>query len=178
MPQSLSQRQLGKNLGLPPKLNGLKRCFDWLEKVCGILAEAISEGEEAKYVIVEIGINVNFNLSTLPVKLWKTATSLKEILGRVINRDSFICSLLENFKSYYQTFRKGRFDFVIDEWKRLSCILGCKVQILNHEEGFECLAEDIYENGCLIVRWWEIATSLFFSILRLQGYLQELFPFL
>ena len=120
-------------------------------KVCGILAEAISEREEAKYIIVGIGINANFNLSTLPVKLRKTATSLKEILSREINRESFICSLLENFESYYETFRKGKFNFIVDEWKRLSCILGRKVQILNHER-FEGLAEDIDEDGCLIVR--------------------------
>ena len=131
-------------------------------KVCGILAEAISEREEAKYVIVGIGINANFNLSTLPVELWKTATSLKEILGRKINRESFICSLLENFESYYETFRKGKFDFIIDEWKRFSCILDRKVQILNHER-FEGLAEDIDENGCLIVRLENGASRKVFS---------------
>lgn len=124
--------------------------IDW-RKVCGILVEASSEGEKAKYVIVGIGVNANIELSDLPAELEETAVSLKEILGEEIDRESFICSLLENFEFYYEAFREGRVSFIIDEWKKLSCILGCWVKIMNHEE-FEGLAEDIDENGWLIIR--------------------------
>ncbi|RLI22304.1 biotin--[acetyl-CoA-carboxylase] ligase [Candidatus Bathyarchaeota archaeon] len=121
------------------------------KKVCGILAEAVSEGEETKYAVVGIGINANFDLSALSSELREKATSLKEILGKEIDREDFLCCLLKNFEFYYENFKRGRFDIIVNEWRKFSCVLGRGVHVSNHER-FEGLAEDIDENGWLIVR--------------------------
>ncbi len=125
--------------------------INW-RKVCGILAEAVIEKDEAKYVIVGIGINANFDLTVLPEDLRPTATSLKEILGREIDREIFICDLLKNFEFYYEDFKKGGIDTVLSDWRKLSCILNRRVQLSCCGEKIEGIACDIDENGWLIIK--------------------------
>ena len=121
-------------------------------KVCGILTEAVSEGDRAKYVILGIGINANFELAALPETLRATATSLKEILGKEVDREKFICNLLKNFEVYYEKFKEGKTDLILNDWRKLSCILNRKVQISDYKKKFEGLAIDIDKDGYLIVK--------------------------
>lgn len=155
-------RTIRQELGLDAEVKWPNDVLINWRKVCGILTEAISEREKAKYAIVGIGINANFDLSVLPEELRKTATSLKEILGREIDGEKFICNLLEYFEAYYEKLRKGKFNVIIDEWRKISCILGREVQISNHER-FEGLAEDIDENGWLIVKLKDGTSKRVFS---------------
>ena len=116
-------------------------------KVCGIL-----EGDEAKYVILGIGINANFELAALPENLRATATSLKDILGKEVDREKFICNLLKNFEIYYEKFKEGKTDLILNDWRKLSCILDRNVQISDYEKKFEGMAIDIDKDGYLIVK--------------------------
>lgn len=125
--------------------------IDW-KKICGILAEAVTERNESKYVIIGIGINANFDLSAFPEELKATASSLKEILGIEVDREHLICGLLKNFELYYEAFKTGNFKLILNDWRKFSCILGRKVQIYENDKKFDALAVDIDENGYLIIK--------------------------
>lgn len=125
--------------------------INW-RKVCGILAEAVTEKDKAKYIIVGIGINTNFDLLALPEDLRATATSLKEILRREIDQEIFICNLLKEFEFYYESFRKGNIDLILSDWKKLSCILNRRVQLSCCGEKIKGIAHDIDENGWLTIK--------------------------
>ena len=125
--------------------------INW-RKVCGILAEAVTKRDRAKHIIVGIGINANFDPTALPENLRTTATSLKEILRREIDREIFICNLLKEFEFYYENFKKGKISLILSEWKKLSCILNRKVQVSCCGEKIEGIAYDIDENGWLIIK--------------------------
>jgi len=142
------------------------------KKVCGILAETVSEKDKAKYVIVGIGVNANFDLSALPEELRTTASSLKEILGMEIDRERFICSLLKNFEFYYEAIKEENFKLILNYWRSLSCLLGCRVRIYENGEKYEALATDIDENGYLIVKLDDGTVKKIFSAdvtLKLSG---------
>ncbi len=121
-------------------------------KVCGILTETFSQGEKLQYVIVGIGINANFDISVFPEELRRTATSLKKVLGREINRERLICSLLRKMEFYYEALMKGRTKAILNEWRKLSSMLGYKVEVSSFKERFEGTAVDIDNEGWLIVK--------------------------
>ena len=56
-------------------------------KVCGILSEAVLKGKTVDFIIVGIGVNANFTRKALPRELQTTATTLKEVLKKDIDRE-------------------------------------------------------------------------------------------
>ena len=122
------------------------------KKVCGILVEASTRNDKLEYAIVGIGINANIDVTLFPEKLRATATTLKHLLGRKIDREELVCSLLETFESYYNLLESDGFSLILDDWRRLATFLGCRVEVSSFEEKFEGVAVDADENGWLIIR--------------------------
>lgn len=61
-------------------------------KVGGILVESSVEGEQLRYAVIGVGINVNH--TTLPPELARIATSLRIESGRTISRQELLLHLL------------------------------------------------------------------------------------
>ena len=53
---------------------------------------------------------------------------------------------------YYEALMKGRTKAILNEWRKLSSMLGCKVEISGFKERFEGTAVDIDNEGWLIVK--------------------------
>ena len=68
------------------------------KKVCGILIETSALDSSDEWVLVGIGVNVNNSLSPA---LRQTATSLKQLLGKKIDKEMFLEELLERFWKHY-----------------------------------------------------------------------------
>jgi len=121
-------------------------------KVCGILSEAVLKGKTVDFIIVGIGVNANFTRKALPRELQTTATTLKEVLKKDIDREKFVCLLLKEFENNYKMLRKRRFERLLEEWRSMAGFLGKKVRITSFDEEFHGVAVDIDENGALIVK--------------------------
>ena len=80
----------------------------WLGKDIRYFTEVDSTNTVAK-TLAEQGVEED---------LRATATSLKEILRREIDRKIFICNLLKEFEFYYENFRKGKVNLILSEWKK------------------------------------------------------------
>lgn len=122
------------------------------KKVCGILTEAKTEGETLAFVVVGIGINANFDVNTLPPYLQDSSTTLKEELRKEVERESLLCTLLEEIELYYHLFISGKFSTMLNEWRGLASFLGSYVQVVSRGEKLEGQAIDIDENGALMVK--------------------------
>jgi len=122
------------------------------KKVCGILTEGMSEGDEMKFVIVGVGINANFDLAVLPRELWENTTTLREVLGRNVDREAIIRSFLEYFEICYNKMLAGNFKHILSEWKNFASFLGKRIVVSNTKEKMEGIAQNIDEDGSLIVR--------------------------
>jgi len=134
------------------ELYGLKAELKWPndvliegKKVCGILAEMDAETDVLNFVNVGIGINVN---TSIP-RFEKTATSLKDALGREISRKEFLSALVVEIERRLPLLMKAE---LLGEWRRLSATLGEEVRVTSLGEEVIGQAIDIDTTGALIVK--------------------------
>ncbi len=142
------------------ELYGLKTQVKWpndvlvnSKKVCGILAETKLESKNVEYVVVGVGINTNLGVKKLlPEDLWKTATSLKDELGRKIELEMLLKALLERLERRCDVFLEKGFCVVLDEWKKYAGFLGCQVDVVSMDERLTGLALDVDSGGSLVLK--------------------------
>ncbi len=118
------------------------------KKLCGILTELRAETDRVQYVIVGVGINVN-NLAT---QLLPEATSLRVEAGHAVPRVALFQEVLRKFEGRYAAFLKSGAGAVLPEWKKRSATLGVRVRFVERGEQRAGIAEDLAEDGGLLVR--------------------------
>lgn len=90
-------------------------------KVCGILTEMNSVGEEVNYVVVGIGINANSVVAKdFPEELKPIAASLREKLKRRVALEPLLKRCLEKFEEVYESYCKLGFQPIMAEWTKYS----------------------------------------------------------
>ncbi len=117
-------------------------------KVAGILAEAVTEGEQVS-VVVGVGINVSVPrevLATFPAP----ATSLHLEADHPISREELLLALLSRWKAHYDQLQLG--EWSLNEWKARAPMLGKPVRVETDGESWEGVALDVTEEGALLVR--------------------------
>jgi BirA family biotin operon repressor/biotin-[acetyl-CoA-carboxylase] ligase len=87
-------------------------------KLGGILAESTGAGDRSDTVVVGYGINVRS--TALPPELRDRATSLESELGRAIDRYDLLAETLAALSRRYEDLLAGRFDAILDAWRRLA----------------------------------------------------------
>jgi BirA family biotin operon repressor/biotin-[acetyl-CoA-carboxylase] ligase len=115
------------------------------KKICGILAEIDAEVDIVNFVNVGIGINANNSVA----RFQKTATSLKEVLGRETSRREFLNVLVEEIERRRPLLMKAD---LLGEWKELSATLNRKVRVVSLGEEITGQAVDIDATGALILK--------------------------
>ncbi|AYO30210.1 biotin--[acetyl-CoA-carboxylase] ligase [Biomaibacter acetigenes] len=120
------------------------------KKVCGILTEMSAETDVVNYVVIGTGINVNNDI--FPDEIKDTAISLKIAAGNAVDRIQILAGFLERLEYHYKTAMARGFEPVLNEWRKLCCNLGKPVEIVTRDGSFTGIAEDIDEQGALIVK--------------------------
>ncbi len=87
-------------------------------KVCGILVESASAGQNSLRVILGIGVNLNHR--SFPFELSRTATSLAIENGESVDIDQFRDQLLERLGTWYEMWNRGEERSIINRWQELS----------------------------------------------------------
>ncbi|MEM3576997.1 MAG: biotin--[acetyl-CoA-carboxylase] ligase [Candidatus Bathyarchaeia archaeon] len=91
------------------------------KKVCGILTEVNSTGENVNYAVVGIGINANsITAKEFPEELKLIATSLREKLKRKLALEPLLKRCLEKFEDFYEIYSKLGFQQILEEWMKYS----------------------------------------------------------
>lgn len=122
------------------------------KKICGILTEMSAEIDMLNYIVIGIGLNVNQQQSDFSPELTATATSLKLATGVSYRRVEILPEILLQLEQAYQQYLKEGFIATLNEWKALNCTLGRDVKVLTREETFYGVAEDLSQDGSLLVR--------------------------
>lgn len=143
---------LRKVTGLPLTLKWPNDLLFEEKKVCGILTELSAEIEKINYLIVGIGINVNQKQEDLPPELRKTAFSLAMACGTSFRRADVLRIVLQEYEEIYFQYLQQGFDWILQLWRGFNSTLGKKILVSTGEEAYEARAEDINENGYLLVR--------------------------
>jgi len=121
------------------------------KKICGILTELQTDNGKVKFIILGIGINVNTKSSKLP----RGASSLKEELKglkKQFSRLELARKVLCAFEQEYLCFQNKGSRSVISRWNNLSALSGRRVRVSLAQGTIEGQAQDIDQQGALIVR--------------------------
>ncbi len=118
-------------------------------KVAGVLIDSGLAGEEARYALVGLGINVNLDVQAHP-DIAATATSLRAEVGHSVAREAVLAACLNRFEALY----RGPAQAAFQQWRARLETLGRAVRVTfaggtGAEEG---IAEDVATDGSLILR--------------------------
>ena len=125
-----------------------------LRKAAGILSEIeLSDGSVA-WVIIGIGVNVNWAPSGIVDgrDLGEVATSVGAALGAPVERLALLRALLEQLDRRYTRLREGRSDELFTAWRARLATLGQAVTIQLSQGTLAGIAEDVDPSGALRVR--------------------------
>lgn len=121
-------------------------------KLCGILTEMSAELDKINYIVLGIGVNVNFAPADFPLDLRKTATSLAIEAGRRLPRAEVAAAILRELDHDYARIRAGDFEELADEWEARCTTIGRNVEITAGNKTVHGRAESLDPEGALLVR--------------------------
>jgi BirA family biotin operon repressor/biotin-[acetyl-CoA-carboxylase] ligase len=122
------------------------------KKTGGILLELKSAGNMINLLVIGIGVNVNMSLDELPEDIRAPATSLGVESGKFFNRIQLLGKIFKGLERTYKILLKGDKEALINDWIRLNSTLRNKVTVKNHKRIISGIAENINNNGELIIR--------------------------
>jgi BirA family biotin operon repressor/biotin-[acetyl-CoA-carboxylase] ligase len=116
------------------------------------------EMERVNFIIIGIGVNVNQDEMDFPPEIRDKATSLK--LGSVrkvdrtngLVRSSIIQKILLELEIRYNKILERDNQSIINEWKKYSVTIGRESKFLSKDIWYTGIAEDITEDGKLVVK--------------------------
>ena len=121
-------------------------------KLCGILTEMTAEVDKINYIILGIGVNINFAENDFPPDLRKIATSLAIETGRKFKRAEVAAVILRELNRDYLRLKSGEFQAVADEWEENCNTIGRNVEISTGQRVVHGRAEALDSEGALLVR--------------------------
>ncbi len=121
------------------------------KKIGGILTEFNAEQGRVNFVVIGVGLNVNFDPSVYP-EIKDPSTSLRDVLGKDVPRSELLRSILKEIEDGYKSFGEGRASQLREEWNTYSLITGKPVIITSLDAVEEGIAEAVDADGCLILR--------------------------
>ncbi len=145
------------------------------KKLCGILTEsAFSAGGRLKYVVVGVGLNVNYDQNDFPEELRPIAGSLKTELGRPFALAPLTAAMIEALDELYAALRSGDTAPYLSAYRAHCLTLGQDVLLLQNGVTTPAHALDVDDSLGLLVRFPDGQESLIrsgeASVRGLSGY--------
>ena len=120
-------------------------------KLAGILTEFSHRDDRIEYVVLGIGINVNWDPDEHR-ELINPATSILKETGVRVSRNTLLVQILKKLESYYQRVVSGRIDEFYRMWNERSLIMGRNVVIESGKETLHGTATRITRRGALVIK--------------------------
>ncbi|MFZ5468340.1 MAG: biotin--[acetyl-CoA-carboxylase] ligase [Myxococcota bacterium] len=121
-------------------------------KVAGVLTELAADQDRVHHVVVGVGVNLNAEGKDFPPELTEVATSLATVRGQKVPRALFAAALWTKLEEWLDRHAEEGFAPVRKAWRDLSCTLGHEVLVKEERRELRGVAEDIDEQGALLVR--------------------------
>jgi BirA family biotin operon repressor/biotin-[acetyl-CoA-carboxylase] ligase len=106
-------------------------------KIAGILVEMSAEQDSINLIVACIGININ---NKLPAKFVDISLSLKEVLGREVDRAEFLAKFLAKIEEIYNNFCNAGFEMFVEEYNR---DIAYKNEIVTIDDGYNNIVSGV-----------------------------------
>jgi BirA family transcriptional regulator, biotin operon repressor / biotin---[acetyl-CoA-carboxylase] ligase len=121
------------------------------KKLAGILTEASCDAEQVHYVILGIGINLNYASDAMPEEIRRRATSLLEVTGKPVHRESFMQGLLQGIERCYGELEQAGFTALARRWQSYFAWRGRRVRVELLDQCTIGTAKGIDRDGALVL---------------------------
>ena len=121
------------------------------KKLCGILTEAVTDLESGAVESVVIGLGLNFKQSetALPEEVAAVAGTLFGARPPAITRNRLIAEIMNQLFALWDTLSTRAF---LADYRSRSMLLGQEIVFARGEEKYAATAEEIDDDGALVVR--------------------------
>ncbi len=120
------------------------------KKLAGILTEFFLEGNLLSYVIIGMGINVNW--APEREDMIYPATCLAKEKGMYIKREPILVEGLKKFDRYYKDILSNHLEELYEKWNKKCMILGKEVLVRDKDREIKGIALRVEKDGTLIVK--------------------------
>ena len=121
------------------------------KKLAGILTESSCDSQRIEFVIVGIGVNLNFPAELMPEAIRHRATSLMEVAGTRVSRETFLRRLIHDLDRCYGILEESGFDALAPRWQARFGLRGKRVRVEMGSELLTGRAVGIDGDGALLV---------------------------
>ena len=119
------------------------------KKTSGILIESSWQGSKIERVVIGIGVNVNQN--SFQGVFNYPPTSIRNELGRTVERERLLAELLNNFETEIEKIKTNQSELLSD-WKSRCKMIGERISITEDDKEKFGIFEDIDSDGFLLLK--------------------------
>ena len=142
---------VGSFLSRPPEIKWPNDILFDGKKLAGILTEAACDGGRIAYVILGIGLNLNYRAEAMPEELRRRATSMSDLTGTNVSRESVLARLIQDMDRCYGELEESGFEGLRPRWE---AHFGLRDRLVRVELGGQAhigRARGIDREGALVV---------------------------
>jgi BirA family biotin operon repressor/biotin-[acetyl-CoA-carboxylase] ligase len=121
------------------------------KKLAGVLTESACHGEQIDFVILGIGVNINYRVESMPDAIQKRATSMISFTGTNVSRESVVRRLIQDLDRCYGELEEMGFQTVAPRWEARFELRGKKVRVEMTDRIIIGTARGIDRDGALLV---------------------------
>jgi BirA family biotin operon repressor/biotin-[acetyl-CoA-carboxylase] ligase len=120
-------------------------------KLAGILTESSCDVQRIEWVILGIGINLNYPVALMPEAIQNRATSIMSLTGTRVSREEFLRRLIHDLDRCYGEFEESGFSAIAPRWESLFGLRGKRVRVEMADQVMIGTARGIDREGALIL---------------------------
>lgn len=120
------------------------------KKISGILAETVIKTGKLSGIIIGVGLNLNADKKDFS-KIDKKVTSLNLETGTPTDKQEFLKKYINNFFADYENFLKNGFISIKNSYENYIDFIGKQITIHNLNETVTGIAQEITDDGAIII---------------------------
>jgi BirA family biotin operon repressor/biotin-[acetyl-CoA-carboxylase] ligase len=121
------------------------------KKLAGILTESSCRADRIEFVILGIGVNLNYPVVLMPDTIRGAATSIISLTQNSVSRELFVRRLIQDLDRCYGELEEAGFGVIAPRWEARFGLRGKKVRVEMADGILIGTARGIDQDGALIV---------------------------
>lgn len=138
-------------LSFPPEIKWPNDIIVRGKKLAGILTESSCERDRMLFVILGIGVNLNFPRELMPETIRESATSIMILTGKPVDRVAFTRRLIQGLDRCYGDLEDRGFSSMARRWEGFFQLRGKRVRVEMVDQSVLGKAMGIDGDGALIL---------------------------
>src|SRR5262245_3518577 len=121
------------------------------KKLAGVLTESSCDSERIEFVILGVGVNLNYPVASMPDVIRQRATSILSLTKKSIEREAFLQRLNQDLDRCYGELEEMGFDSLALRWEAFFGLRDKRVRVEMIDKIITGTAQGIDRDGALIV---------------------------